>query len=128
MAKHPQLVDEMCQYANDTTAKAPIHTSAFLLWRVNWIHPFAGVNGRIARAVSYLALCIRLGFVLPGSPTIPEQIDVSYRTDYYRALGKADVACSKGIIDIGDLEKLLEKSLQRQLASEIEEGSHLPRH
>lgn len=50
----PGLVEEMCDYvkANWSTA-LPIHLSAYLMWRINWIHPFSGGNGRTSRAVSY---------------------------------------------------------------------------
>jgi Fic family protein len=56
------LVDEMCELANDTSDWSPIRTAAYLLWRLNWIHPFAGGNGRTSRAIAYLALCVGLGF------------------------------------------------------------------
>jgi len=56
---------------------------------MNWVHPFFGENGRTARAISYLILCARMGFVLPGTPTIPELI-VADRTPYYQALRSAD--------------------------------------
>ena len=68
-------VEEMCEYVNSKWAtSSPIHLSAYLMWRVNWIHPFSGGNGRTSRAVSYLVLCARLGYPLPGTDTIPDQI------------------------------------------------------
>jgi hypothetical protein len=44
------------------------------MWSMNWIHPFFGGNGRTARALSYLVLSVKLGFVRPGTKTIPELI------------------------------------------------------
>jgi Fic family protein len=84
------------------------------MWRINWIHPFAGGNGRTSRAVSYLALCAGLGYHLPGKLTIPEQIVVN-REPYYRALDAADLAWSKVIIDVSEMEILLSALLARQL-------------
>lgn len=62
----PDLVEAMCEYASKS-AKSAVHVSSYLMWRQNWIHPFFGGNGRTSRAISYLALCVRLGFVLVRS-------------------------------------------------------------
>ena len=70
----PVLVEEMCAYVDLNWDRTPIHLASFVMWRMNWIHPFFGGNGRTARAASYLVLCARLGFRLPGTPTIAEQI------------------------------------------------------
>lgn len=93
------------------------------MWRVNWIHPFAGGNGRTSRAVSYLVLCSKLGFRLPGTNTIPEQI-VANRQPYYSALDAADAAWADGRIDVSEMEQLLAEMLSNQLASVIEAAGH----
>ena len=68
----PELVEQMCDYINDNVVKnSPIHLSAYAMWRMNWIHPFNDGNGRTARVVSYLVLCVCLGTRLPGTMTIP---------------------------------------------------------
>ena len=65
------LVEEMCDYINGKWSQSsPIHLAAYAMWRVNWIHPFAGGNGRTSRAVSNLVLCARLGYRLPGTLTV----------------------------------------------------------
>jgi Fic family protein len=111
------LVQGMCERANESTDWNPVKTAAFLLWRMNWIHPFGGGNGRTSRAVTYLALCVRLGFLLPGEPTIAEHID-SNRILYIEALRDADEAWKKSsIIDVSRMESLLSDMLKRQLAS-----------
>lgn len=108
------FVEQMCEDAN-TTDWEPIKTSAFLLWRLNWIHPFEDGNGRTSRAVSYLALCVRLGKNLPGRPTIPEQLTRN-RNLYYAALADADVAWRESsVVDVRKLEDLLENCLENQL-------------
>jgi hypothetical protein len=48
----PELIEQMCEYVNDNWQKAPVHLSAFVMWRMNWIHPFVDGNGRTARALS----------------------------------------------------------------------------
>lgn len=91
----PWLVEEMCDYVNDNWDRPPVHLSAYLMWRTNWIHPFSDGNGRTARAVSYAVLCIRLGYLLPGTKTIPEQIAAN-KSPYYDALEAADKAYQRG--------------------------------
>lgn len=71
----PEMVEELCEYVNEHWRnKSAIHLAAYCLWRLNWIHPFTDGNGRTARALSYLVLCIRIGARLPGTNTMPEQI------------------------------------------------------
>ena len=39
----PELVEDMCDYVNDLWLTAtPLHLGAYVMWRLNWIHPFAG--------------------------------------------------------------------------------------
>jgi Fic family protein len=111
----PHLVEEMCDYVNDNWVDAtPMHLSAYCMWRVNWIHPFAGGNGRTSRAVSYLVLLAKLGYKLPGSPTIPELI-VEKRQPYYEALDAADSQWASGAVDVTQMETLLASLLAKQL-------------
>ena len=114
--KVPELVEEMCDYVNDCWNKAPIHLAAYLMWRINWIHPFAGGNGRTSRAVSYLALCLKLGSRLPGYLTIPDQI-VNNRQPYYAALDQADLGWSRNELDVAAMEELLSRLLAQQLVA-----------
>jgi Fic family protein len=104
----------MCDYVNDTQGKPPLHFAAYLMWRINWIHPFAGGNGRTSRAVSYLVLLAKLGQILPGTNSIPEQI-VQNRDPYYAALDAADLAWKNGQLDLSVMEKLLAQLLANQL-------------
>ena len=59
-------VEEMCDYVNNKWAESsPMHLAAFLMWKLNWIHPFSGGNG----AGPYRTLCYA-----PSSGTIfPER-------------------------------------------------------
>lgn len=112
----PELVEEMCDYVNDHwNESTPLHLAAYLMWRLNWIHPFADGNGRTSRIISYVVLSIRAGAVLPGTPTIPDQI-VDNRNPYFEALDAADSAYRDGKIDVSKMETLLAALLAKQLA------------
>jgi len=83
----PEEIEYLCDYVNDNwNATTPIHLAAYVLWKLNWIHPFTDGNGRTSRAASYLVLCLRTGYLLPGKQTIPDQI-ADDKTPYYKALG-----------------------------------------
>jgi fido (protein-threonine AMPylation protein) len=87
----------------------------YVLWRLNWTHPFVDGNGRTSRAVSYFVLCMKSGNVLPGKKTIPEHI-ADNKPPYYKALEAADKANAEGSLDLSDLESLLSAALATQLA------------
>lgn len=110
----PPLVDEMCEYVNSNWEKPALHLAAYLMWRVNWIHPFYGGNGRTARGLAYLIMCARLGFALPGTTTIPDLI-VQDRDPYYAALREADESWESRALNIGSLENLMSALLAKQL-------------
>jgi Fic family protein len=108
-------IEEFCDYINDKwPEKSPIHLAAYAMWRMNWIHPFTDGNGRTSRAVSYLVLCVRLGYLLPGHLTIPDQIEAD-KTPYYKALEAADMAWASGQVDLTDMKELLSSMLAKQL-------------
>jgi Fic family protein len=86
------------------------------MWRLNWIHPFADGNGRTSRIVSYVVLSVRAGSLLPGTPTIPDQI-VDNREPYFEALDTADLAFKTGQVDVSKMEELLASLLANQLAA-----------
>jgi len=112
----PELIEDMCDYVNDHWDEStPLHLAAYLMWRLNWIHPFADGNGRTSRIISYVVLSIRAGAVLPGTPTIPDQI-VDNRNPYFEALDAADSAYREGRIDVSKMETLLAALLAKQLA------------
>lgn len=122
-----ELVEDMCEYVNDHwQSSTPIHLAAYLMWRLNWIHPFADGNGRTSRIISYVVLSIRAGSVLPGTPTIPDHI-VDNRVPYFEALDAADSAYREGRVDVSKMEALLGALLARQLASFYQSmGGQLP--
>lgn len=123
----PELIEDMCDYVNSHWDEStPIHLGAYVMWRLNWIHPFADGNGRTSRITSYVVLSIRAGALLPGTPTIPDQI-VENRNPYFEALDFADSACKAGHIDVSKMENLLGTMLARQLAGFYEAaGGKMP--
>lgn len=80
--------------------------AAFALWRFNWIHPFPGGNGRTARAIAYLVLCIDMNMMLPGVPTMPALIALQ-RDGYIDALRAVD----KRAVGITSLDVLMEPKI-----------------
>jgi Fic family protein len=111
----PERLEELCDYVNTNLhSKSAIHLAAYVLWRLNWIHPFADGNGRTARAAAYLVMCVTLQLRLPGSKTIPEQIS-NDKTPYYKALEAADAADANRTLDVSQLETLLGDLLAKQL-------------
>jgi hypothetical protein len=61
-------------------------------------------------------LCLRLGYLLPGKRTIPDQI-AENKTPYYKALEAADVAWADGKIDLTEMKELLSSMLAQQLVA-----------
>ncbi|TCQ12545.1 Fic/DOC family protein [Rhizobium sp. PP-F2F-G36] len=109
------LMEEFCDYVNDEfKSQNAIHLAAYALWKINWIHPFVDGNGRTARIVSYLIMCSKLGYRLPGTRTIPDQI-ADNKKPYYRALEQADAAFKTGHLDLSALEDLINGHLAVQL-------------
>ena len=115
------LVTELCDYINNHWHEAsPFNLSSYAMWRLNWIHPFDDGNGRTSRVLAYVILSIKLGYVLPGSPTIPQQIE-SDRAHYFEGLEAADAAFKADeTIDLSVLETALKGMLAAQLLSVIE--------
>lgn len=111
----PRHIEELCDYINEKwMEKSPFHLASYVMWKLNWIHPFTDGNGRTSRAASYMILCVRLGYVLPGKRTIPDQIAAD-KTPYYKALEAADDAWEHGKIDLSNMKELLSSMLAKQL-------------
>jgi Fic family protein len=91
-----------------------LKAAAYALWRFNWIHPFAGGNGRTARALAYLVLCIDYGRGIPGKPSMPTLIS-RRRLSYERALRDADAADAQGSQDLEAMTRLVTETIIEQL-------------
>lgn len=118
----PDHVAEMCDYVNaNWTERNAVHLASYVLWRTNWIHPFADGNGRTARVVSYVVLNIKLHSLLPGSPAIPDLIAAN-KQPYYAALEKADQEWRFNRVNLSAMEELLEGLLAEQLLNATKEA------
>lgn len=121
-----ELVEDMCDYVNSHwSEKTAIHLAAYVMWRLNWIHPFADGNGRTSRMISYVVLCVKTGSILPGVPTIPDQIVVN-RGPYFAALDAADLAWKEDRVDVSQMESLLSSLLATQLTRAFEQAGGSP--
>lgn len=120
----PEEVAALCDYVNTNwSTHDALHLCAYVLWRLNWIHPFADGNGRTARAASYVVLCIHLDGLLPGLPTIPDQI-ANDKTPYYDALETADACWNENkSVDVSAMQTMLENMLAKQLRSVFPDSS-----
>lgn len=114
----PEEVAGLCEYiAAQWDQMDALHLCAYVLWKLNWIHPFADGNGRTARASAYIVLSVRLNGLLPGSPTIPDQI-ANDKQPYYDALEAADAAWQEtGAVELSKMEQMLSGMLAKQLLS-----------
>lgn len=113
-------VRDMVEFANssrDATA-GKLSAAAYALWRLNWIHPFAGGNGRTARALAYLVVCCDVGRVLPGVPSMPVLI-AQRHAEYTQGLRAADRAWASQRLDVSKLTVLLNHAFLRQLIAAI---------
>jgi Fic family protein len=118
----PRHVDHMCDYIEEHwESESAIHLCAYMLWRLNWIHPFENGNGRTSRASGYLVLCAKLGYRLPGVRTIPDRI-ADDKGPYYSALDAADAVDIAGGLDVSKMETLVEELLAAQLVSVFNEA------
>ena len=122
----PSLVRDMVEWNNaEQQTKPPLERAAWVLWRFNWIHPFAGGNGRTARALSYLIVCMGNRATLPGVPSMPRLI-YENRDGYVAALKAADAEERSGDVALGEMTTFLKDMLTRQLANAIDGLARTP--
>jgi Fic family protein len=109
------LMDDFVNVVNVNWHQDPLVIAAYVLWRLNYIHPFINGNGRTARAICYFVLCIANGGWLPGKTTLPQLIRRE-RERYVEALRLVDDSC-KTALNLEPLHTLLSLLLQEQLDS-----------
>jgi len=109
-------VRDMLEWLYDTGRdETPVRRAAYLLWRVNAIHPFNGGNGRVARALAYLVILSEVAPVFAGEP-LPTKLKAR-KTEYLDALQAAD----KGNLE--RLDQLVLECFQAQLADIAKKAS-----
>ena len=95
----------------------PVSLAAYVLWRLNHIHPFINGNGRTARAACYFVLCVKAESWLHGNVILPELLR-RHRPQYVKALKQVDKTALEGDgeIDLTPLHVLISKLLDEQLS------------
>ena len=107
----PTLMDDFVDDVNrNWEGVAPVDLAAYVLWRLNRIHPFINGNGRTARAACYFVLCLKNEGWLAGDPDILPVLLERHRDAYVEALRLAD----RGD-DLAALRRLIRELLQAQL-------------
>jgi hypothetical protein len=113
----PALMEEFVNQVNREWENAdPIVLAAYVLWKINSIHPFINGNGRTARATSYFVLCAKVGRLLPGNVILPELLRQN-RDEYVAALKVVDSSIVSGDLNLSVLHALISRLLEEQLAS-----------
>ena len=93
---------------------------AYVLWRLNHIHPFINGNGRTARAACYFVLCLKFGGWLQGTPILPELLrQPENKEQYIAALQVADSTIQAAEVDLEMLQRLIANLLVVQMNSDI---------
>ncbi len=110
------LMDDFVNQVNRYWSEADAITlAAFVLWRLNYIHPFINGNGRTARAACYFVLCLKAGHWLAGQTILPELIRRD-SDEYVAALKVADASIlNGGELDLSALHILLMRLIAEQL-------------
>ena len=110
------LMDDVVNIVNrrwDETEPVPL--TAYVLWRLNHIHPFINGNGRTARAVCYFVLCLKAEGWLGGGAILPQRLRAN-RDEYVQALKKADEAGNAETPDLTLLCDLISRLLSEQFS------------
>lgn len=118
------LVREMLDRINNHQPhEFHLERPAYALWRMCRIHPFAGGNGRTARALCYLIICMEANWVLPGIPSIPATL-AARKSQYLNALKLADRAENEGREgqeDLSAMVQLISTAYLKQIKGALKE-------
>lgn len=90
--------------------------AAYVLWRLNQIHPFINGNGRTARAACYFVVCVKSRGFIPGVRILPELLREN-RDRYVQCLQAADGAIEGEEQTIQPLVDLIYELLDQQMES-----------
>lgn len=113
--KVPRLMDQFVSTVQENWYIWPEYTLAsYVLWRLNWVHPFIEGNGRTARAACYYILCVRSGGLPGGKIILPKRIRRN-RNPYYEALSEADRAWENSDLDFSKMEAYIARLFDEQV-------------
>ena len=114
-SKVPHLMDQLISTVHENWfVWTTTEVAAYVLWRLNWVHPFIEGNGRTARAACYYIICARAGGLPGGKIILPERIRRE-RQPYYEALSEADRAWDNGELQFPKMEAYLARLLDEQI-------------
>lgn len=115
------LMDDMVNTVNRLWSQTdPLTLAAYVLWRINDIHPFINGNGRTARATAYFIICLFSGGMIRGTTTLPELLKRD-RDEYVMHLRHADkTAQEEQGVDLAPLRAMIERLLIEQMNSVID--------
>jgi len=120
----PSQIEEMCEFVMEYFESArALHLCAYVMWRLNWMHPFTDGNGRTSRALAYFILCTKIGYRLQGHEALPEQIAAD-KAPYYAALEDADSHWAMASLNLSALGALLDQYLAKQLLSAYDDAKN----
>jgi Fic family protein len=86
----------------------PVYRAAYVMWKINAIHPFNGGNGRVARSVAYLVVVSEIAPVFAGE-SLPSKLKAR-KPEYLDGLQAAD----KG--NLSKLEQLVLECFESQFS------------
>jgi len=55
-------------YSPDARSKNFLYRAAYVLWKLNYIHPFNGGNGRVASTIAYLVMVSGVAPIFAAEP------------------------------------------------------------
>lgn len=114
----PDLMDDFVNFVNRKWVETDtLVLAAFVLWRLNRIHPFINGNGRTARAACLFVICVSAGGWLPYSPILPEMIKGN-RDEYVAILQGVDTSAASGKLNLQPLVDFLERLIKEQTGAQ----------
>ena len=116
----PALMDDFVNLVNrHWESEDPFYLAAYVLWRLNYIHPFINGNGRTARACCYFVICVKAGGWIEGPAILPKLLRQN-RDEYVEALRAADRNLNQGATHkelLEPLRNLIARLLDEQTSS-----------
>ena len=112
------LMDDFINDVNrNWSGQDAVVLATYVLWRLNYIHPFINGNGRTARAACYFVICVSSGGLVRGTTLLPALLKRE-KARLCEALAHADASVASGTLDIAPLHALVAELLNEQLESE----------